>query len=108
MTDTDQLNGTSWDRQWESAWSAVNAWRGECMQCLAHSETAVTETLMTLSAVPQRGLAVRLRHHIGQRFQDLADATGPEGPFGKDGEKLTIPLPIIANTSTSGRYFATA
>lgn len=87
MTNTDQLDANSWDKQWESAWSAINAWRGECMQCFAHSETAVTETLMTLSAVPQRGPAVRLRHLIGQRFEDIADATGPEGPFGKEGEK---------------------
>ena len=87
MTDTDQLDAKSWHRQWESAWSAVNAWRGECMQCFAHSETAVTETLMTLSALPQSRSAVRLRHLIGQRFEDLSNATGPEGPFGKEGEK---------------------
>ena len=30
---------------------------------------------------------MRLRHLIGQRFEDLADATGPEGPFRKEGEK---------------------
>lgn len=66
--------------------------RCECMQCLAHSETAVTETLMTLSAVPHGGPAVRLGHLIGQRFQNLADATGAEGPFGKEGEKARIAI----------------
>ena len=73
--------------QWEDAIAQVNCWRGECLQSFAQSETAVTETLLLLNAVPVRGASVKLPHLIGQRFEALKLATGPEGIFASEGAK---------------------
>lgn len=70
----------------ERACNDVNAWRGRCMQAFAQAEAAVTETLLVLSAVQDRGGDVKLRHLVGQRFEDLAAAIGPRGPFEADGK----------------------
>ena len=66
---------------WARVASEVNAWRGGCLQSFAQAEAAVTETLLFLSEVGQRGRTVRLRHLVGQRLEDLAHAIGPEGCF---------------------------
>ena len=66
---------------WDAIFSDVNSWRGACIHHFSVAETAVTETLLTLSAAAQGEIAVRLRHLIGQRFEDLAAAIGLGGPF---------------------------
>lgn len=55
-------------------------------------ETAVTETLLALSAMTQGETAIRLRHLIGQRFEDLAVAIGPGGPFEETGRHAAAEL----------------
>lgn len=55
-------------------------------------ETAVTETLLALSATAQGEIAVRLRHLIGQRFEDLAAAISPGGPFEEVGRHALTEL----------------
>jgi len=66
---------------WNVIFSEVNSWRGACMHHFSMVEAAVTETLLALSATMPSQAVVRLRHLIGQRFEDLAAAIGPEGPF---------------------------
>ncbi|RWF61610.1 hypothetical protein EN833_32250 [Mesorhizobium sp. M4B.F.Ca.ET.190.01.1.1] len=70
---------------WDATFCEVNSWRGACMHHFSMVETAVTETLLALSATAQGGIAVRLRHLIGQRFEDLAAAISPGGPFEEAG-----------------------
>jgi len=65
---------------WDAIFAEVNSWRGACMHHFSMVETAVTETLLALSAAPEK-TTVRLRHLIGQRYEDLTAAIGPEGPF---------------------------
>src|SRR5688500_13018897 len=64
---------------------AVNEWRGRCLHSFSCAETAVTECLLVLSKVPGRGEKVQLRHMMGQRYEDLASAISPEGPFNEEG-----------------------
>lgn len=71
--------------QWEHAIAQVNRWRGSCVQRFAQTETAVTETLLVLNAVPEKGPSVKLPHLIGQRFEALKFVLGPEGAFAKEG-----------------------
>lgn len=66
---------------WGSIFSEVNSWRGACMHHFSMVEAAVTETLLALSDAMPSQAVVRLRHLIGQRFEDLAAAIGPGGPF---------------------------
>lgn len=73
------------DFPWAQVTSEVNAWRGACLQCFARAEAAVTEALLFLSGVGQRGTAVQLRHLTGQRLEDIAQAIGPGGPFATEG-----------------------
>lgn len=77
---------------WATIFSEVNSWRGACMHHFSMVETAVTETLLALSAVAQGETAVRLRHLIGQRFEDLAVAIGPGGPFEETGRNAVTEL----------------
>jgi hypothetical protein len=70
---------------WTRVTSEVNAWRGACIQSFAQAEAAVTETLLFFSQKGQRGATVQLRHLIGQRLEDLAQAIGPEGAFAAEG-----------------------
>ena len=70
---------------WETIFAEVNAWRGSCLHHFSTVEMAVTETLLALSSTP-RGAKVRLRHLIGQRFEDLSVAIAPDGPFGDVGK----------------------
>jgi hypothetical protein len=73
--------------KWEDAIAQANCWRGDCLQSFAQSEMAVTETLLVLNAVEERGNSVKLPHLIGQRFEALKLATGPDGAFANEGAK---------------------
>lgn len=79
------IPNTASDLPWAQITSEVNAWRGACLQCFARAEAVVTEALLFLSGVGQRGAAVQLRHLTGQRLEDLAQAIGPVGPFAAEG-----------------------
>ena len=74
------------DPLWNQAIQDVNAWRGACLQHFSAAEAAVTETLLLLKAIPGRGEAVRLRHLIGQRFDDLSKLIEADGAFAKEGK----------------------
>lgn len=78
---------TNDDIEWDDAIAQVNRWRGECLQTFAQTETAVTETLLLLNGVALKGSSVKLPHLIGQRFEALRLATGPEGTFASEGAK---------------------
>jgi hypothetical protein len=76
---------------WEAAVCEVNTWRGEALQHFAVAETAASETLFQMASLP-RGANVRLRRLVGQRFEDLRLAIGPDGPFAKEGRKAAEAL----------------
>lgn len=80
------------DRDWEDACRSVNAWRGHGLQCFAQAESAVSETLLVMAAVAERGKKVRLRGLIGQRLEDLAIAVGAGGPFEAEGTSVASAL----------------
>lgn len=71
---------------WDAIFAEVNAWRGSCLHHFSAVEMAVTETLLALSAAPSGGGTIRLRQLIGQRFEDLLAAIGPDGPFSAAGQ----------------------
>lgn len=71
---------------WDEVYKDVNAWRGTCMHHFTQVEMAVTQTLIALSAVNRDGETLRLRHLIGQQYEDLASAISPAGPFAKEGK----------------------
>jgi hypothetical protein len=68
-----------------AAVARVNEWRGRCLDTFTRTEEAVTECLACLAEVEGRGADVRLPHLVGQRFEALASAIGPGGPFEKEG-----------------------
>jgi hypothetical protein len=70
----------------DAARDAVTAWRGRCLDLFSRSEAAVTETLLLLAASKPRGEAIKLPHLVGQRYDELAAAIGPGGPFAEDGK----------------------
>jgi hypothetical protein len=72
--------------EWDAIFADVNAWRGACVHHFSAVEMAVTETLFALSEVPAGGSAIRLRHLIGQRLEDLTAALAPGGPFADAGK----------------------
>jgi hypothetical protein len=69
----------------EVATARVNEWRGRCLDAFTRAETAVTETLAALAGCGKRGARVTLPHLVGQRYQALADAIAPGGPFAAEG-----------------------
>ena len=77
---------------WDQIYRSVNAWRGRAILCFAHAEAAVSETLVAMARVPDRGAKVRLRHLIGQRLDDLATAIGANGPFCNLGQNAASAL----------------
>ncbi|WP_341712567.1 hypothetical protein [Erythrobacter sp.] len=77
---------------WEAIYAEVNAWRGECMHHFSAVEHAVTETLLVLDGAKPDGVTIRLRHLIGQRFEDLSDAIGLNGPFAEKGRSAAKSL----------------
>ena len=80
---------------WTRVASEVNAWRGASIQSFAQAEAPVTETLLILSRDDRRGATVQLRHLIGQRLEDLAQAIGPEGAFAAEGEAAFAALQMF-------------
>lgn len=88
----DQSTLVSNQVDWEAIYAAVNAWRGECMHHFSAVEHAVTETLFALDGAKPEGTTIRLRHLIGQRFEDIAEAIGSNGPFANVGRKAVEPL----------------
>lgn len=80
------------DAAWARAFAAVNAWRGHALQCFAQTEAAVSETLLVMSDVPEKGSAVRLRRLVGHRFEDLRMAVSSDGPFAVQGIKVAAAL----------------
>jgi|APEBP8051073058_1049385.scaffolds.fasta_scaffold00710_12 hypothetical protein len=79
-------------KSWDDIFTEVNAWRGACMHHFSTVEVSITETLLVLGAVKETGQKVRLRHLIGQRFEDLAAAIEPAAPFGEAGRVAHIEL----------------
>lgn len=77
---------------WTQAIHDVNAFRGACLQHFSSAEAAVTETLLLLKEVPNRGETVRLRHLIGQRFDDLAKLVEQGGVFADEGSAVAKAL----------------
>jgi hypothetical protein len=57
MTIEAEIANAGDDAMWARVTQEVNAWRGACLQCFASVEVAVTETLLHLSAQPERGQA---------------------------------------------------
>jgi ABC-type cobalamin transport system ATPase subunit len=86
------IAASSSELPWSRIATEVNAWRGACIQSFAQAEAAVTETLLTLSGVGERGKTVQLRHLIGQRLDDLAQALGPSGAFAEEGSVASVAL----------------
>jgi hypothetical protein len=76
----------------DDATRAVNAWRGNALQCFAQAEAAVSETLLGLASHSGAEMKVGLRRLVGQRFGDLADVIDAEGPFAKEGAKAAAAL----------------
>jgi len=70
----------------DTARDAVTAWRGRCMDLFARSEAAVTQTLIDLAAAQRIGVSIKLPHLVGQRFDALSAAIGPEGDFADVGK----------------------
>jgi hypothetical protein len=70
----------------EVAREAASAWRGRCLDLFSRSEAAVTETLLVLAAIEGRGTAIKLPHLVGQRYDALVAAIGPEGAFAEEGK----------------------
>lgn len=77
---------------WDAASQQVSAWRGSMLQYFGSAEAGVSKTLARVAACGERGLRVRLRHLVGQRFQDLQDALDPDGPFGVEGASAAVAL----------------
>ncbi len=75
---------------WRSATASVNAWRRQIIECFAEAEMAVTETLVVLRGIKSRGDNMKLRHLVGQHFQDLESALAAAGPFAAKG-KAALP-----------------
>lgn len=71
---------------WEAIYAEVNAWRGECMHHFSVVEQAVTRTLLALDGAKPDNANIRLRHLIGQRFEDLSEAIRSEGLFAEEGK----------------------
>src|SRR3546814_10669563 len=88
------------DALWSRVVHDVNAWRGACLQCFSAAEAGVTETLLSLSTVPEKGAAVRLRHLTGQRFDDIAAVLGTEGAFAAEGTAAFKAIDALDRKST--------
>lgn len=71
---------------WDDVYAEVNAWRGACMHHFSQVEMAVTQSLLALDAAKPDGESLRLRHLIGQQYEDLEAAISPSGPFGNEGK----------------------
>jgi hypothetical protein len=59
--------------------SEVNEWRGRCLHSFSRAEAAVTQCLLALSKVSRPPEQIRLRHLVGQKFEDLTQALSAGG-----------------------------
>lgn len=66
----------------------VNEWRGRCLDAFSRAEQAVTECLVAMSEMPERGRHVRLPHLVGQRYDALSATVAETGPFAADAALL--------------------
>ena len=87
-------NITPFPANWDRVFAEVNAWRGECMHHFSAIEHAVTQALLVLDAAKPEGATIRLRHLIGQRFEDLSEAIGSGGMFADAGKAASMALEI--------------
>jgi len=76
----------------EAARDAAAAWRGRCLDVFAKCEAAVTETLLVLAKVDERGATLKLPHLVGQRYESLSRAIGAGGAFADEGKAAVEPL----------------
>jgi hypothetical protein len=81
---------------WDEATERVNAWRGQALHRYAEAEWAVSEALIALRVASPDKKPIKLRRLVGQRFEDLRCAVGPDGPFAKDGAKAAAALAAFA------------
>lgn len=101
-----QIVSTPDELLWAGVIQDVNAWRGACLQCFSTAEAGVTETLLTLNGVSERGASVKLRHLIGQRFDDLAAVLGPGGTFAGEGKAASKVLEAFRAHEALRTYLA--
>jgi hypothetical protein len=78
----------------------VNEWRGRCIDALTRAEEVVTNSLIALADVPDRGLNVELPHLLGQRYEALSRAIGADGPFAAEGSVAFQSLEVFRPHST--------
>ena len=90
-TETTTISALSND-QWLHAITAVNAWRGRCLDLFARSEAAVSETLLVLANKSSNGAVAKLPHLVGHRFEELAGLVGPTGAFASEGRASAAAL----------------
>lgn len=76
----------------EAARDAAAAWRGRCLDVFTRSEVAVTETLLILAQVDERGASIKLPHLVGQRYDALSNAIGANGAFADEGKAAVEPV----------------
>ena len=76
----------------DRAHDSVNAWRGKCLHAFTCAEAAVTETLLVLSEVPEKGNDVKLPHLVGQRFEALETALSPDAAIFTKGSNIAEAL----------------
>ena len=91
MSDADPSNPAE-TVVWANVHERVNAWRGRCLNAFARAEYGVSEALDRLSRDGTHGASVKLPHLVGQRFEALAAAIGPEGPFASEGAQAFAAL----------------
>ena len=77
---------------WPTLWSQCNCWRGRAINEFARAEAVVSEALLQLAAVPERGSGIALPHLVGQRFALLARLVGEGGPFAVEGKGVAKAL----------------
>ncbi|RVD55402.1 hypothetical protein EN828_25225 [Mesorhizobium sp. M2D.F.Ca.ET.185.01.1.1] len=90
-TETAAISAFSND-QWLHAVTAVNAWRGRCLDLFARSEAAVSETLLVMANTSRGGAVAKLPHLVGHRFEELATLIGPTGAFASEGKASAAAL----------------
>ncbi|MBM2711057.1 hypothetical protein JQK88_07305 [Mesorhizobium caraganae] len=90
-TETTTISAFSND-QWLHAITAVNAWRGRCLDLFARSEVAVSETLLVMANTTRDGAIAKLPHLVGHRFEELATLIGTTGAFGSEGKACAAAL----------------
>lgn len=80
---------------WDEAYRSANAFRGHAIELFARAETEVSETLLLIAKLPAASDAIHLRHLIGQRFEDLRSALGPNGGMADAGSKAFAALEVF-------------